>query len=704
MNRYTGYVRLGMIVARWRRARRTGPCGTAGHKNWEDAMINRFVRVPFHLAAGLVALCMALLATLPTDATQTNWKITTSGNFSTASNWDNGVPDSTKVADFGLGLGAVSYTVTYSGAPNSFPPPQYQANQLIVSGTNNVTFARNILPVATGLTATSTDTTHATPGLMVGQFSGDNATLNDSILTSVTEAIVGNVQSSTGTLNVSGGGMNYSNLIIGYQGLGAMTISGGTHVTGTGGGGVCWIGYTGNAGNHGQLTVTGAGTTLSASGIYVGPNGSGSSMMISGGAQVSDSNSGYIGFSAGSSGTAIVDGAGSSWASGFLYVGESGTGALQITGGAQVSDGMAIIGDSRGSVGTVTIDGAGSKWTAGQLEIGLDGSATLYVSHGGALVSTGGAVIGDFSNPAFPTVIVDGAGSTWTDGGGLSIANGTLSITGGGMVSSSGDANIGTGQFSIASATVDGAGTAWTITGGLTLGSSSGNGTTGTLTVRNGGVVSASSPISIAAHGTLKGDGTISGAVSNGGIVAPGATIGALHITGSYSQFSVGTLQIELAGTTPGAQFDRLAVSASVTLGGALNVSLINGFIPAGTSFDILDWGSLSGVFNSIQLPALPNGLQWNTSQLYTTGVLSVGIPGDFNGNGVVDAADYVVWRKGLGTIYNQNDYTAWRSRFGQSGGSGAGASVNTAVPEPATLALLMFAAAGWCLRRRGVA
>jgi T5SS/PEP-CTERM-associated repeat protein len=234
-------------------------------------MMNRFVRIPLPLAAGLVALFMALLATLPADATQTNWKLTTNGNFSTANNWDNGVPDSTKVADFGLGLGAATYTVTYNGAAIGFPPPQYQANQIIVSGTNNVTFVRNfLLPVAPGLTATNTDTSETTPGLMVGQFSGDNATLNDSVLTTVTQAVIGNAQGSTGTLNVSGAGMNYSSLIIGYQGLGAMNISGGTHVTGTGNGGFCTIGYYGNFGNHGQLTVTGAGTTLSASGIYVG--------------------------------------------------------------------------------------------------------------------------------------------------------------------------------------------------------------------------------------------------------------------------------------------------------------------------------------------------------------------------------------------------------------------------------------------------
>ena len=41
--------------------------------------------------------------------------------------------------------------------------------------------------------------------------------------------------------------------------------------------------------------------------------------------------------------------------------------------------------------------------------------------------------------------------------------------------------------------------------------------------------------------------------------------------------------------------------------------------------------------------------LVWNTVQLYTTGVLGLaaaGVPGDYNHNGTVDAADYVVWRK----------------------------------------------------------
>ena len=77
-------------------------------------------------------------------------------------------------------------------------------------------------------------------------------------------------------------------------------------------------------------------------------------------------------------------------------------------------------------------------------------------------------------------------------------------------------------------------------------------------------------------------------------------------------------------------------------------------------------------------------------------------VPGAFNGNGSVDAADYVVWRKGLGTIYTQTDFNVWRGNFGQPAGSGSGASANAAVPEPATLVLLMMilVAAYFGLRR----
>ncbi len=79
--------------------------------------------------------------------------------------------------------------------------------------------------------------------------------------------------------------------------------------------------------------------------------------------------------------------------------------------------------------------------------------------------------------------------------------------------------------------------------------------------------------------------------------------------------------------------------------------------------------------------------------------------PGDYNGNGVVEAADYVLWRNG-GPLLNDAtpgvqpaDYDVWRAHFGQTAGSGADASLHTTVPEPAPLVMLMVAVVGGCLR-----
>jgi hypothetical protein len=71
------------------------------------------------------------------------------------------------------------------------------------------------------------------------------------------------------------------------------------------------------------------------------------------------------------------------------------------------------------------------------------------------------------------------------------------------------------------------------------------------------------------------------------------------------------------------------------------------------------------------------------------------GVSGDYNGNGVVDAGDYVLWRKG-GPLQNDPtpgvqpaDYTFWRSRFGATNGSGSSLG-SAAVPEPTASSLLL--------------
>jgi hypothetical protein len=195
---------------------------------------------------------------------------------------------------------------------------------------------------------------------------------------------------------------------------------------------------------------------------------------------------------------------------------------------------------------------------------------------------------------------------------------------------------------------------------------------------------------------SLSGNGvTGSGSVFLEGEVRPGASTATMAFGGDVSIGSSAVLKMELAGAVPGGQFDRITVEQSLALAGTLEVSLTAGFTPsAGQSFDLIDWGSLGGTFTSINLPALA-GLSWNTSQLYTNGVVSVtaGLAGDYNGNGTVDAADYSVWRDGLGAIYTQADYDVWKSHFGQSAGGGSSQTAAVpAAPEPAALTLMLIA------------
>jgi len=89
---------------------------------------------------------------------------------------------------------------------------------------------------------------------------------------------------------------------------------------------------------------------------------------------------------------------------------------------------------------------------------------------------------------------------------------------------------------------------------------------------------------------------------------------------------------------------------------------------------------------------------------------------GDFNDDGLVDAADYSVWRDGLGSdddsLLNGNgdgvagvgtgDYAIWRSLFGTTYGAGSGAGrASLAVPEPTSLALGAICFVGVLSRRR---
>ena len=66
-------------------------------------------------------------------------------------------------------------------------------------------------------------------------------------------------------------------------------------------------------------------------------------------------------------------------------------------------------------------------------------------------------------------------------------------------------------------------------------------------------------------------------------------------------------------------------------------------------------------------------------------------LAGDYNEDGTVDAADYTVWRDGLGTTYTEADYDVWKEHFGETSGSGSLAG-NAAVPEPTAFTLVALA------------
>ena len=71
---------------------------------------------------------------------------------------------------------------------------------------------------------------------------------------------------------------------------------------------------------------------------------------------------------------------------------------------------------------------------------------------------------------------------------------------------------------------------------------------------------------------------------------------------------------------------------------------------------------------------------------------LNVVPPGDFNGDGSYDAADYIVWRKNGGSA---GEYALWRANFGHSLFAGGGEAFieSASVPEPGCLALAIFGA-----------
>jgi hypothetical protein len=170
-------------------------------------------------------------------------------------------------------------------------------------------------------------------------------------------------------------------------------------------------------------------------------------------------------------------------------------------------------------------------------------------------------------------------------------------------------------------------------------------------------------------------------------VKATDVTPGGGGTVGLQSFFQTGNYLFQVAGASQQLAIDGQYHDLVFSLGGVSNRANIQAF--------------------GLQLFGHANDITINVDNVQFSNV--AGVPGDYNGNGVVDMADYVLWRNGgplqneintVGTV-DPSDYDAWRSHFGNT--SGSGSLSGAAVPEPTCLAML-FAAVGGCFfggRRR---
>ena len=190
----------------------------------------------------------------------------------------------------------------------------------------------------------------------------------------------------------------------------------------------------------------------------------------------------------------------------------------------------------------------------------------------------------------------------------------------------------------------------------------------------------------------------------------PGTSIGQATVVGDVEFSPFATFAVELAGHESGVDYDRLDVIGTADLGGTLEVELINDFVPqAGQVFTILTASAVHGAFNDVETVTqdvfeMEVEVGYASTRAFVR-ILDLFIPGDFNGDGVVDGEDFLVWQLGFGTTsgataetgdadgdgdVDGEDFLTWQANLGEMlpppsrGGGGA-----SGVPEPTTFALV---------------
>ncbi len=421
--------------------------------------------------------------------------------------------------------------------------------------------------------------------------------------------ILGWNAAATGTATITGAGSRWDNtdtLYVGNLGDGDLTIADGGVVTST-------DGYVGTEdGSDSTLLVTGADSAWTMTGAFlVGHNdGAEGTVTISAGGLVTGLQ-GILGDLAGSIGTMTVTGAGSTWSatvdaavqySGDLNVGRHGTGTLSVLSGGSVIGNRLHIANEAGSAGTATVSGTGSNLTVSdRLSVGIEGDGVLTVANGGT-VSADRIVIADDAgssgvlnvgaaegDAAAAAGVVDTDTIRFGDGDGEIVFNHTATdyifgadVSGAGTLSFLSGVTELTGDFSA-------------FTGGLSVEGGLVSVNTDTLTV----------VASVLDGATLGGTGTLGNvAVASGGTVAPGNSIGTISVANiDFAAGSIYSVEVDDLGNS-----DLIDASGTATIssGATVTVGPENGTddgstYTSGTVYTILSaTGGVTGTFGSV--------------------------------------------------------------------------------------------------------
>ncbi len=422
-------------------------------------------------------------------------------------------------------------------------------------------------------------------------------------------------------------------LTVGLHGGGSrMVISDGALVTSQNG----WIGPPNAPApspvSNNVVLVTGSNSRWSmSSGLIVGNSGDGSLVVSNGGGV--DSFSGGIGVHSvfGNNNGALVTGTGSYWSNqNTLYVGQGSSGnSLVISNGGKVDNSFSIIGSQTTSdTNEVVVTGAGSFWyNRNELDVGYDGNGNrLMIENGGTVFANNGAYVGFgfYATPSNNLVSVSGGSLIVTNlagGSALDIRRGTNFLLSGTMDVDRLRLTNSAGSFAFNGGTLKTKGT--TNSNGQIF--AVGNGSSAaTLELAGNGLHTFNNGLAIANNATLRGNGSISGAltVAVGGTLSPGTSVGKMVLSNAPALQGATIMEISRNGAV--LTNDQVQVAGPLTYGGSLTVSNIGPTaLAVGNNFKLFAASSYAGAFSSLSLPSPGAGLGW-TNKLLLDGSIEV--------------------------------------------------------------------------------